>query len=110
MQVEAIQTIAEETQAEGNVSSHIYFTYFMAGCSLLVLMVIVFLSILAEVSHRPLMVPLASEWRFSMFLFIVNIRNKTKLNLFFIVCFVFNRWHISFRTGGWYTGENSTHF
>lgn len=66
LQVEAIQTIAEETRAEGNVSSHIYFTYFTAGCSLLVLMVIVFLSILAEVSHRPLMVPLASEWRFLM--------------------------------------------
>uniref|UniRef100_A0A3P8RDC0 Multidrug resistance-associated protein 4 n=1 Tax=Astatotilapia calliptera TaxID=8154 RepID=A0A3P8RDC0_ASTCA len=49
LQVEAIQTIAEETRAEGNVSSHIYFTYFTAGCSLLVLMVIVFLSILAEV-------------------------------------------------------------
>uniref|UniRef100_A0A3Q2X6D7 Multidrug resistance-associated protein 4 n=1 Tax=Haplochromis burtoni TaxID=8153 RepID=A0A3Q2X6D7_HAPBU len=43
LQVEAIQTIAEETRAEGNVSSHIYFTYFTAGCSLLVLMVIVFL-------------------------------------------------------------------
>uniref|UniRef100_A0A3P8RCJ0 Multidrug resistance-associated protein 4 n=1 Tax=Astatotilapia calliptera TaxID=8154 RepID=A0A3P8RCJ0_ASTCA len=40
---ETIQTIAEETRAEGNVSSHIYFTYFTAGCSLLVLMVIVFL-------------------------------------------------------------------
>uniref|UniRef100_A0A3P9DI95 Multidrug resistance-associated protein 4 n=1 Tax=Maylandia zebra TaxID=106582 RepID=A0A3P9DI95_9CICH len=49
LQVEAIQTIAEETRAEGNVSSHIYFTYFTAGCSLLVLMVILFLSILAEV-------------------------------------------------------------
>ncbi|XP_076736105.1 ATP-binding cassette sub-family C member 4 [Maylandia zebra] len=49
--VEAIQTIAEETRAEGNVSSHIYFTYFTAGCSLLVLMVIVFLSILAEVAY-----------------------------------------------------------
>uniref|UniRef100_A0A3P9DJC3 Multidrug resistance-associated protein 4 n=1 Tax=Maylandia zebra TaxID=106582 RepID=A0A3P9DJC3_9CICH len=43
LQVEAIQTIAEETRAEGNVSSHIYFTYFTAGCSLLVLMVILFL-------------------------------------------------------------------
>uniref|UniRef100_A0A668S4I0 Multidrug resistance-associated protein 4 n=1 Tax=Oreochromis aureus TaxID=47969 RepID=A0A668S4I0_OREAU len=64
--VEAIQTIAEETRADGNVSSQVYFTYFTAGCSLLVLMVIVFLSIIAEVSHRPLMVPLASEWRFLM--------------------------------------------
>uniref|UniRef100_A0A668SA07 Multidrug resistance-associated protein 4 n=1 Tax=Oreochromis aureus TaxID=47969 RepID=A0A668SA07_OREAU len=58
LQVEAIQTIAEETRADGNVSSQVYFTYFTAGCSLLVLMVIVFLSIIAEVSHRPLMVPL----------------------------------------------------
>uniref|UniRef100_A0A669CZP7 Multidrug resistance-associated protein 4 n=1 Tax=Oreochromis niloticus TaxID=8128 RepID=A0A669CZP7_ORENI len=66
LQVEAIQTIAEETRADGNVSSQVYFTYFTAGCSLLVLMVIVFLSIIAEVSHRPLMVPLASEWRFLM--------------------------------------------
>uniref|UniRef100_A0A668S789 Multidrug resistance-associated protein 4 n=1 Tax=Oreochromis aureus TaxID=47969 RepID=A0A668S789_OREAU len=63
---EPIQTIAEETRADGNVSSQVYFTYFTAGCSLLVLMVIVFLSIIAEVSHRPLMVPLASEWRFLM--------------------------------------------
>uniref|UniRef100_A0A3B4GJ00 Multidrug resistance-associated protein 4 n=1 Tax=Pundamilia nyererei TaxID=303518 RepID=A0A3B4GJ00_9CICH len=41
----------EIEHSEGNVSSHIYFTYFTAGCSLLVLMVIVFLSILAEVAY-----------------------------------------------------------
>uniref|UniRef100_A0AAX7THM5 Multidrug resistance-associated protein 4 n=1 Tax=Astatotilapia calliptera TaxID=8154 RepID=A0AAX7THM5_ASTCA len=35
LQVEAIQTIAEETRAEGNVSSHIYFTYFTAGLSIM---------------------------------------------------------------------------
>uniref|UniRef100_A0A668S9Z1 Multidrug resistance-associated protein 4 n=1 Tax=Oreochromis aureus TaxID=47969 RepID=A0A668S9Z1_OREAU len=48
---EPIQTIAEETRADGNVSSQVYFTYFTAGCSLLVLMVIVFLSIIAEVAY-----------------------------------------------------------
>ncbi|KAL3999294.1 F-box and leucine-rich repeat protein 13 [Sarotherodon galilaeus] len=47
----SIQTIAEETRADGNVSSQVYFTYFTAGCSLLVLMVIVFLSIIAEVAY-----------------------------------------------------------
>uniref|UniRef100_A0A3Q1C9L1 Multidrug resistance-associated protein 4 n=1 Tax=Amphiprion ocellaris TaxID=80972 RepID=A0A3Q1C9L1_AMPOC len=40
---------AEESRAEGNVSSHIYLKYFTASCSLLVLLVIVLLSIIAEV-------------------------------------------------------------
>lgn len=41
----------EETRVEGSVSSHIYLKYFTAGCNLLVLLVIVLLSVIAEVSH-----------------------------------------------------------
>uniref|UniRef100_A0A3P8TFX2 Multidrug resistance-associated protein 4 n=1 Tax=Amphiprion percula TaxID=161767 RepID=A0A3P8TFX2_AMPPE len=48
--VQTFGAFAEESRAEGNVSSHIYLKYFTASCSLLVLMVIVLLSIIAEVS------------------------------------------------------------
>lgn len=50
-QVETVRTMAEETRVEGNVSSHIYLKYFTAGCNRLVLLVIVLLSVTAEVSH-----------------------------------------------------------
>ncbi|XP_075950709.1 ATP-binding cassette sub-family C member 4-like isoform X2 [Anarhichas minor] len=49
--VETVGTMAEETRAEGNVGSHIYLKYFSAGCNPLVLMVIVVLSVLAEVAY-----------------------------------------------------------
>uniref|UniRef100_A0A3P8TH99 Multidrug resistance-associated protein 4 n=1 Tax=Amphiprion percula TaxID=161767 RepID=A0A3P8TH99_AMPPE len=52
MKFATVQTVvasAEESRAEGNVSSHIYLKYFTASCSLLVLLVIVLLSIIAEV-------------------------------------------------------------
>ncbi|XP_054479604.1 ATP-binding cassette sub-family C member 4-like [Anoplopoma fimbria] len=49
--VETVRTMAEETRAEGNVSSHIYLKYFSAGCNPLVLMIIVLLSVLAEVAY-----------------------------------------------------------
>uniref|UniRef100_A0A3B4GNU5 Multidrug resistance-associated protein 4-like n=1 Tax=Pundamilia nyererei TaxID=303518 RepID=A0A3B4GNU5_9CICH len=45
------QTITEETRAEGNVSGHVYLKYFTAGCNTLVLMVIILLSIIAEVAY-----------------------------------------------------------
>lgn len=44
--------MSEEARVEGNVSRHIYLKYFTAGCSILVLMVILLLSIIAEVSHH----------------------------------------------------------
>ncbi len=43
--------MAEETRVEGSVGSHIYLKYFTAGCNLVVLLVIVLLSVTAEVSH-----------------------------------------------------------
>lgn len=43
--------MTEETRVEGNVSWHIYYTYFTAGCNILVLMLILLLSVIAEVSH-----------------------------------------------------------
>ncbi|XP_040034735.2 ATP-binding cassette sub-family C member 4 isoform X1 [Gasterosteus aculeatus] len=49
--VEAVHTMAEETRAEGNISGDIYLKYFSAGCSPLVLMVIVLLSVIAEVAY-----------------------------------------------------------
>uniref|UniRef100_A0A3Q4I1K4 Multidrug resistance-associated protein 4 n=1 Tax=Neolamprologus brichardi TaxID=32507 RepID=A0A3Q4I1K4_NEOBR len=49
--VEVAQTITEETRAEGNVSCHVYLKYFTAGCNTLVLMVIILLSIIAEVAY-----------------------------------------------------------
>ncbi|XP_028288471.1 multidrug resistance-associated protein 4-like isoform X2 [Parambassis ranga] len=45
------RTMAEETRAEGNVGSHIYLKYFLAGCNALALMVIILLSITAEVTY-----------------------------------------------------------
>uniref|UniRef100_A0A8C4NTG3 Multidrug resistance-associated protein 4 n=1 Tax=Dicentrarchus labrax TaxID=13489 RepID=A0A8C4NTG3_DICLA len=47
--VETVRTMAEETRVEGNVSGQIYLKYFTAGCNLLVLLVIVLLSVTAEV-------------------------------------------------------------
>ncbi|XP_068447107.1 ATP-binding cassette sub-family C member 4-like [Clinocottus analis] len=49
--VETVRSMAEETRAEGNVSSRIYLKYFSAGCSFLALIVIVLLSVIAEVSY-----------------------------------------------------------
>nr|XP_046238010.1 ATP-binding cassette sub-family C member 4-like isoform X2 [Scatophagus argus]XP_046238011.1 ATP-binding cassette sub-family C member 4-like isoform X2 [Scatophagus argus]XP_046238012.1 ATP-binding cassette sub-family C member 4-like isoform X2 [Scatophagus argus]XP_046238013.1 ATP-binding cassette sub-family C member 4-like isoform X2 [Scatophagus argus] len=49
--VETVRAMAEETRVEGNVSSHIYLTYFTAGCNPLVLLVIVLLSVIAEVVY-----------------------------------------------------------
>lgn len=46
--------MAEETRAEGNISGDIYLKYFSAGCSPLVLMVIVLLSVIAEVRQTVL--------------------------------------------------------
>ncbi|XP_006804146.1 multidrug resistance-associated protein 4-like isoform X1 [Neolamprologus brichardi] len=51
LHVEVAQTITEETRAEGNVSCHVYLKYFTAGCNTLVLMVIILLSIIAEVAY-----------------------------------------------------------
>uniref|UniRef100_A0A3B4GQK5 Multidrug resistance-associated protein 4-like n=1 Tax=Pundamilia nyererei TaxID=303518 RepID=A0A3B4GQK5_9CICH len=51
LHVEVAQTITEETRAEGNVSGHVYLKYFTAGCNTLVLMVIILLSIIAEVAY-----------------------------------------------------------
>lgn len=44
--------MAEETRVEGNVSGHIYLKYFRAGSSILLLVVILVLSVIAEVSQR----------------------------------------------------------
>lgn len=44
--------MSEEARVEGNVSRHIYLKYFTAGCNVLFLMVILLLSIIAEVRHH----------------------------------------------------------
>ncbi|XP_033471881.1 ATP-binding cassette sub-family C member 4-like isoform X2 [Epinephelus lanceolatus] len=49
--VETVYTMSEETRAEGNVRSQIYLKYFTAGCNPLVLMVIVLISVIAEVAY-----------------------------------------------------------
>ncbi|KAM4537947.1 ATP-binding cassette sub-family C member 4-like isoform 2-T2 [Fundulus diaphanus] len=49
--VEAACTLAEESRAEGNVDSHIYLKYFTAGSNTLVLVLIVLISIVAEVAY-----------------------------------------------------------
>lgn len=51
LQAEAVRTMAEETRAEGNVGCHIYLKYFFAGCNVLALILIILLSITAEVCH-----------------------------------------------------------
>ncbi|XP_069376946.1 ATP-binding cassette sub-family C member 4-like isoform X2 [Paralichthys olivaceus] len=48
---ETVGTVAEETREEGDVSGHVYLKYFTAGSSLLVLLVIVLLSVVAEVAY-----------------------------------------------------------
>ncbi|XP_032412503.1 multidrug resistance-associated protein 4-like isoform X1 [Xiphophorus hellerii] len=48
---EAAPTLAEESRAEGNVNSHIYLKYFTAGCNSLVLLLIVVISVVAEVAY-----------------------------------------------------------
>lgn len=41
--------MAEETRVEGNVSGRVYLKYFTSGCSVLLLLLILLLSFLAEV-------------------------------------------------------------
>uniref|UniRef100_A0A673BSI4 Cystic fibrosis transmembrane conductance regulator n=1 Tax=Sphaeramia orbicularis TaxID=375764 RepID=A0A673BSI4_9TELE len=48
---EAVRTMAEEARVEGNVGSHVYVKYFTTGCSYMVLLIIVLLSIIAEVAY-----------------------------------------------------------
>ncbi|KAM9820901.1 ATP-binding cassette sub-family C member 4-like [Neosynchiropus ocellatus] len=49
--METLRSMAEETREEGNVGFHIYVKYFTAGCYPLVLMLIVLLSVVAEVAY-----------------------------------------------------------
>ncbi|XP_041822005.1 ATP-binding cassette sub-family C member 4-like isoform X1 [Chelmon rostratus] len=49
--VETVHTMSEETRVDGGVSSHIYLKYFTAGSNLLLLVVIVLLSVIAEVAY-----------------------------------------------------------
>ncbi|XP_029941882.1 multidrug resistance-associated protein 4-like [Salarias fasciatus] len=49
--VETLRGFAEEARAEGNVSGDIYLKYFTAGCHFLVLILIVLLSVVAEVAY-----------------------------------------------------------
>ncbi|KAM6893505.1 ATP-binding cassette sub-family C member 4-like [Xenentodon cancila] len=49
--IEPVRPIAEESRAEGTVGGHVYLKYFSAGCNTLVLMVVVLLSIIAEVAY-----------------------------------------------------------
>ncbi|XP_060923036.1 ATP-binding cassette sub-family C member 4-like [Limanda limanda] len=48
---ETVGTMAEETREEGHVSGHVYLKYFTAGSNLLVLLVVVLLSVIAEVAY-----------------------------------------------------------
>ncbi|KAK7893415.1 hypothetical protein WMY93_022567 [Mugilogobius chulae] len=50
-EVETVHIISEETRVEGNVSGEIYKRYFTAGCSYVVLLAIVLLSIVAEAAY-----------------------------------------------------------
>uniref|UniRef100_A0A3B4WK00 Multidrug resistance-associated protein 4-like n=1 Tax=Seriola lalandi dorsalis TaxID=1841481 RepID=A0A3B4WK00_SERLL len=49
--VETVCTAAEESRMEGDVAGHIYLKYFTTGCSIVVLLVIVLLSVVAEVAY-----------------------------------------------------------
>uniref|UniRef100_A0A3B4ZXD9 Multidrug resistance-associated protein 4-like n=1 Tax=Stegastes partitus TaxID=144197 RepID=A0A3B4ZXD9_9TELE len=49
--VETVGAFEEENRAQGNVSCHIYLQYFTASCSLLVLILIVLLSVVAEAAY-----------------------------------------------------------
>ncbi|XP_029925836.1 multidrug resistance-associated protein 4-like isoform X2 [Myripristis murdjan] len=48
---ETAQTMAEESRFEGNISCDIYLKFFTAGCSSLVLLAIVLLSVIAEAAY-----------------------------------------------------------
>ncbi|XP_038572955.1 multidrug resistance-associated protein 4-like isoform X2 [Micropterus salmoides] len=49
--VDTVRVMAEETRVEGNVGSRIYLKYFTAGCNLLVLLLILLLSVVAEIAY-----------------------------------------------------------
>ncbi|KAM9836010.1 ATP-binding cassette sub-family C member 4-like [Aulostomus maculatus] len=49
--VETLHTMAEETRVEGNVSSRIYLKYFSAGSNALAILLVVLLSVVAEVAY-----------------------------------------------------------
>lgn len=49
LQADEAHTLVEESRAEGNVDSHIYLKYFTAGCNTPVLVLIVLISVIAEV-------------------------------------------------------------
>ncbi|XP_040888393.1 ATP-binding cassette sub-family C member 4-like [Toxotes jaculatrix] len=49
--VESVCTTAEETRVDGDVSGPIYLKYFTSGCNFLVLLLIIVLSITAEVAY-----------------------------------------------------------
>ncbi|XP_061571906.1 ATP-binding cassette sub-family C member 4-like [Cololabis saira] len=51
LHMEPVRPLAEEGRAEGTVGSHVYLKYFSAGYNTVVLMVIVLLSIIAEVAY-----------------------------------------------------------
>ncbi|XP_028320649.1 multidrug resistance-associated protein 4-like isoform X2 [Gouania willdenowi] len=77
---EAVRTIPEEARAEGNVSGQIYYRYFTAGSPLLGLVLILLLSLIAEVAYILQdwwLVYWANGTSSNMTEVAVNIRNRT---------------------------------
>uniref|UniRef100_A0A4W5MYN9 Multidrug resistance-associated protein 4 n=1 Tax=Hucho hucho TaxID=62062 RepID=A0A4W5MYN9_9TELE len=50
---EPVQTVAEESRSEGNISASLYFKYLNAGASILVMLGTILLSLIAEVLTHP---------------------------------------------------------
>uniref|UniRef100_A0A4W5MXK6 ATP-binding cassette, sub-family C (CFTR/MRP), member 4 n=1 Tax=Hucho hucho TaxID=62062 RepID=A0A4W5MXK6_9TELE len=49
--LEPVQTVAEESRSEGNISASLYFKYLNAGASILVMLGTILLSLIAEVAY-----------------------------------------------------------
>lgn len=51
-QAEQVQTVPEESRAQGNIGFKLYFKYMRAGASVLALLVVLLINILAQVSRK----------------------------------------------------------
>lgn len=53
IQAEPVQTLAEESRAEGTIGVSLYVKYLRAGASIVVLLVVILINILAQVCRSP---------------------------------------------------------
>ncbi len=52
-QAEAVQTVAEESRAQGTIGVGLYVKYLRAGASILALLAVILMNLLAQVRRKP---------------------------------------------------------